>query len=398
MVVTTSEERPSIGLNLTWLVPGVVGGSEEYSIRLLAGVGRLAESKAALRIYGRQDLFERYPELTDPFLPVVMPGRRISRPQRIALERTWLARVSASDVVVHHMGGTVPFVRRRGASRQLVAVTIHDLQPVDLAHNFSTVKRTWLGRLIPFAVDHADLVVCPSRFTADRIIDRYGTDRSKLRVVPQGYDIDRETDPGRPTPELIDRLDARRFVLYPAIAYRHKRHRDLIDALERLPGRLADVDVVFCGRPGPESERLSMQATRAGLTERVHVLGRVPEADLHWLYDHALALTFPSEYEGFGNPCLEAMSRGCPVLASNAAALPEVVGGAGRLLPTGDVDAWTRAIAELADGPDLAADLTRRGRERAAAFEPGMASGRLWAVYRELLSLGSVATSSHDPT
>jgi len=196
VVVTTSEEKPSIGLNLTWLIPGVVGGSEEYSIRLLAGVGRLADSKAVLRVYGRRDLFERYPELTDAFLPVVMPGRRISRPQRIALERTWLTRASASDAVVHHMGGTVPFVRRRGTSRQVVAVTIHDLQPVDLAHNFSTVKRTWLGRLIPFAVDHADLVVCPSRFTADRIIDRYGTDPSKLRVVPQGYDIDRETDPG----------------------------------------------------------------------------------------------------------------------------------------------------------------------------------------------------------
>lgn len=396
--MTKPDERPAIGLNLTWLVPGVVGGSEEYTIRLLTGVGGLASAKTVLRVYGRRDLFERYPALTDaPFVPVVMPGRRISKPQRIAMERTWLARVSASDAVVHHMGGTVPFVPRRGAG-QRTAVTIHDLQPIDLAHNFSTVKRMWLGRLIPFAVEHADLVVCPSRFTADRIVDRYDIRAAKLRVVQQGYHLDREVESVEPSPDLVDRLASRRFLLYPAIAYRHKRHRDLIDALGRLPDRLADIDLVFCGRPGPESERLRAQASGAGLTDRVHLLGRVPERDLRWLYDHALALAFPSEYEGFGNPCLEAMALGCPVVASDATALPEVIADAGLLLPTGDVDAWTRAIVELADSPDLAADLVHRGRERAATFDPAMASSRLWAVYRELMGVGSVATGQLDPT
>ena len=390
---------PAIGLNLTWLVPGVVGGSEEYTIRLLTGVGLLAGSSHSLRVYGRRELFERYPELTrGPFVAVVMPGRRISKPQRIAMERTWLARVSVSDAIVHHMGGTVPFVRRRPSSRQRVAVTIHDLQPIDLAHNFSAVKRTWLGRLIPFAVDHADLVVCPSRFTAERIIARFGADPSRLRVVQQGYHIDPQADWAAPSPDLVDRLVSRRFVLYPAIAYRHKRHRDLIDALDRLPDRLADIDIVFCGRPGPESERLREQASAVGLTDRVHVLGRVPEADLHWLYHHALALTFPSEYEGFGNPCLEAMAHGCPVLASNATALPEVLEDAGVLIPTGDVDAWARAIVGLVDSPERSADLARRGRERAAVFDPAMASSRLWAVYRELLGLDSVTALPLDST
>lgn len=391
------DPTPAIGLNLTWLVPGVVGGSEEYTIRLLTGLGRVAGSNLTLRVYGRRELFERYPELTGgPFVAVAMPGRRISKPQRIALERTWLARVSASDAVVHHMGGTVPFVRRRGSSRQRVAVTIHDLQPIDLAHHFSAVKRRWLGQLIPFAVKHADLVVCPSRFTAERVTARYSADPSKLRVVQQGYHIDRQSDVAAPSPGLVDRLGSRRFVLYPAIAYRHKRHRDLIDAFDRLPARLADIDLVFCGRPGPESERLREQASTAGLSDRVHVLGRVPEADLHWLYEHALALTFPSEYEGFGNPCLEAMARGCPVLASNATALPEVLEDAGVLIPTGDVDAWARAIVGFVESPEQAADLARRGRVRAAAFDPAMASSRLLAVYRELLGLGFVTAPPLD--
>ncbi len=395
--VTGSHERPTVGLNLTWLAPGVVGGSEEYTIRLLTGLGPFAGSNAAIRVYGRRELFERYPELADLFDPVVMPGRRVSKPRRVAMEQTWLARASVFDGLVHHMGGTVPFVRRRRTSGQRVAVTIHDLQPIDLARNFPAVKRTWLGRLIPFAVEHADLIICPSRFTAERIVARYGTDPSKLRVVQQGYRVDREPGSARPSSDLVDRLGSRRYLLYPAIAYRHKRHRDLIEALVRLPGHLADIELVFCGRPGPETERLREQASTMGLGDRVHLVGRVPEADLHWLYEHALALTFASEYEGFGNPCLEAMARGCPVLASNAAALPEVIDGAGVLVPTGDVDAWATAIAELADDPDLATELAGRGRQRAASFDPGIASHRLWSVYGELLGLG-LAPGSLDST
>ena len=383
------QNRATVGLNLTWLVPGVVGGSEEYTIRLLTGLRRCADSTIGFRVYGRQELFDHYPELGELFTPIVMPGQRISKARRVAMEQTWLAGASSSDDALHHLGGTIPLVRprrSRAVSPQRVAVTIHDLQPVDLARNFKPVKRWWLSRLIPFAVGRADLIVTPSRFTAERIAARYGADPARLRVVAQGHDTHDRPDGVVPSRDLPARLESRRFLLYPAIAYRHKRHRDLIDALACLPGRLADVDLVFCGRPGPETERLKDHARRLGLVDRVHLIGRVPESDLHWLYHNATALTFASEYEGFGNPCLEAMARGCPVLAADATALPEVVGDAALLLPVGDVRAWARAIVELVERPELAADLIERGHRRAGSFDPGMASERLWTVYRELLS------------
>ncbi len=391
----------TIGLNLTWLVPGVVGGSEEYTIRLLQGLSRIDAPDVRFRMYARRDLLDRYPELSQNFTPVVMPGRNVSRPRRVALEQTWLARVGAADSVIHHLGGTIPFLRRpgmrgtaprRSAPRQRVVVTIHDLQPIDMASNFSMVKRMWLGRLLPLAVEHADLIVCPSRFTADRIAARYGAERSRLRVVHQGYRTNGSAA-GPPSAGLTERLGHRRFLLFPAIAYRHKRHRDLVEALARLPERLADIDLVFTGRAGPETERLLEQANRLGVAGRLHVLGRVPEADLHWLYGQALALTFPSAYEGFGNPCLEAMARGCPVLAADAAALPEVIDDAGILVPCGDVAGWVRAVTDLADKPELAADLAVRGRKRAAAFDPDHASARLLTVYRDLLGLEPVTTA-----
>ncbi len=387
------DDRPTIGLNLTWLVPGVVGGSEEYTVRLLTAVAASVRPHARIRAYGRASLFARHRQLARLFEPVPMPGGHLPRAGRVILEQTWLGRVSADDDVMHHLGGTVPVVKGRGPRRPL-AVTIHDLQPIDLAHNFSPVKRTWLGRLVPLAVGRADLIICPSQFTADRIVDRFAVDRSRVRVVPQGYQASTvSTDAEPPSVELKGRLAGRRFLLYPAIAYRHKRHRDLIAALARLPERCSDIDLVFTGRPGPESQRLREQAVEAGMASRLHLVGRVPEADLHWLYDNAVALAFASEYEGFGNPILEAMARGCPVLAADAAAVPEVLGDAGRLVTPGDIAAWVDAIVAISDDPSHRAELIARGRTRADAFDPANAATRLWAAYRHLLDLDTVARS-----
>ena len=122
-----------------------------------------------------------------------------------------------------------------------------------------------------------------------------------------------------------------------------------------------------------------------GLTERVYVLGRVPEEELDWLYRNAVALVFPSEYEGFGNPCLEAMSRGCPVLAASAGALPEVVGDAGLLFPVGDIRAIADGIRLIVTAPETTEEMLSAGHNQASRFTPDVASRQLWAVYCEML-------------
>ena len=370
-----------VGVNLTWLVPGIVGGSEEYSVRLLDGIAEQGCSDLRLRLYGRAEFFDRYRRLADRFETVVIPGRP-SKLRRVLLEQTWLAEAAQGDDLLHHMGGTMP-VRRQRSQRSVV--TIHDLQPIEFPENFGTVKRLWLGRMIPRSIALADLVVCPSRFTTDRIVTLLGTDRSQLRVVPHGYlSVGEEVTP-TPSPALEARLAGQRFLLYPAIAYRHKRHRHLLPVLSGLPDSLADVQLVLTGGPGPESDALRAEIARSGLEAKVHVLGRVPAPDLEWLYSQALAMVFPSHYEGFGNPCLEAMGRNCVVIAADAASLPEVVGSAGLLIPPGDIRSWIRAITNVANDKALACDLRERGHHRARWFTVAMASSRLLAVYRELL-------------
>ncbi len=375
------------GVNLTWLVPGVVGGSEEYTIRLLEAAGPMLAPQLELRLYGRADLARAYPGLAADHEWVeapVWPGGRLGR---VAQEATWLRGRSRHDDVVHHAGGTVPL----GGRRPMV-VTVHDLQPLEHPENFGPIKRRWLGRSVPRAVDTAELVLCPSSNTADRIHELLGVAAHRIRVVPHGH------RPPPASPPTADGDDGRvapterygRFLLYPAIAYPHKRHIDLVRLLDRLGPDRSDVDLVLTGRPGPESERVLAEAGRLGVGHRVHQLGRVPAAELHALYRAADALVFPSSYEGFGNPAVEAMGLGCPAVVSDAGALPEVVGSAGLVFPVGDIGAMADAVGRVLDDQDLAEDLRRRGRERAPEFDVEIAAARLVDVYREMTDTPSI--------
>ncbi|MGH1488907.1 MAG: glycosyltransferase family 4 protein [Acidimicrobiales bacterium] len=373
--------RYRIGVNLTWLVPGVVGGSEEYTIRLLKGMGACLPSDIGVQLYARGELIEQYPELVERYSIVRCPTAN-SKPARVALEQTWLANASRGDDIVHHAGGTVPYVRLRPG-----IVTIHDLQPLDMPENFDAVKRRWLHHALPYAVRAARLVLCPSEFTARRLRDLLDVDGSRIRVVLHGHSAKAQSGPqGAASSDPVERFG--RYLLYPAIAYPHKRHVDVVRAVAGLGQAFADLNVVFTGRPGPELASVLGEAAKLGIGDRVHAIGRVPEVDLDALYRSAQALVFPSAYEGFGNPALEAMSAGCPVIASDGGALPEVIGDAGLQFPVGDVLALAGAISDIVGDPVLADAIRTRGLARAARFDSGIAAEQLAAVYCELADTG----------
>lgn len=382
--VAGAGQPPVVGVNLTWLVPGVVGGSEEYTIRLLEAAGPLLAPSLRLRLYGRADLARAYPELVASHDWVEAPAWPGGRLARVAQEATWLRRQSRNDALVHHAGGTVPL---RG--RPPMVVTVHDLQPLEHPENFGVVKRRWLGSSIPRAVAGAELVLCPSAHTAGRIHTMLDVPTDRIRVVPHGHRPPPPVPDGdRRRAELVERYG--RFLLYPAIAYPHKRHIDLVRLLDRLGPERDDVDLVLTGRPGPESERVLAEADRLGVRHRVHQLGRIPAAELDALYRAAAALVFPSSYEGFGNPAVEAMGLDCPAVVSDAGALPGVVGSAGLVFPVGDLAAMADAVVRVLDDPALADELRRRGRERAPEFDVDIAAARLVDVYREMTDTPSI--------
>jgi glycosyltransferase involved in cell wall biosynthesis len=170
----------------------------------------------------------------------------------------------------------------------------------------------------------------------------------------------------------------------------HER-RNLVVVVEALLearrhfGGAAAMSLVLAGVDRGMGEGLCAMAAEAGAPEAVVALGPVEENRIHALYRGALALVYPSLYEGFGLPLVEAMASGTPVLASHEASMPEVLGGAGVLLDPRDVSAWRDAIIRLVNDAALRDDLRARGLARAATFTWQRTARRTLEVYREVM-------------
>lgn len=359
-----------VGVNLLWVVPGEVGGSETWVTGLL---GHLAEARRRpgvdVVVFAAPALLAAHPWL-DAFEVVRAPDRvGPSRPLRVVAESTWLAVAArrARVDVLHHGGGTVPPLRATPS-----VLTIHDLQPLHNPASFHPVKLRYLRARIGPSIRAARVVTAVSEFTRDDIAARFGVEPV---VTPPAVDPD-------PAPSGVDvrsllGLD-RPWFLYPAITYEHKRHATLVRALADVP----DAILVLTGGAGPAEDDLRGLAARVGVADRVHRTGRIGFDVLDALYRGAVACAFPSSFEAVGLPVLEAMARGCPVLAADATALPSVVGAAGELVPLDDAGAWSAAMTRLLGDEGRQADLAARGRERVRAWAPEASAGKLLDAWR----------------
>lgn len=366
----------TVGVNLLWMVSGDVGGTEEYATRLLAPFASLPEF--SLEFFGLRGLPAAHPELLQAGVIHEAPTTGVRRSARVVAERSWLRQRTRDAAFVHHFGGTVP----AGLAPPSL-LTVHDLLPLDNPSLFSGPKARWLQRQIPASIARAHRVMAPSAYVVDQIIDRFDVDPERVHVVPSSHSggAQREVGSEASSATMFSALGIRPpFVLYPAISYHHKNHAVLVDAIAAL--NTDDVQVVFTGRPDAAQPSIDEAIATLGLGERVKVLGRLPSLDFATLFAEATALVFPSRFEGFGLPLIEAMARGVPVIAANATAIPEVVDDAGLLIEPDDADAWAAAIDRIIADEDLRADLIQRGRQRAADFSPMVCAERLAAIYR----------------
>jgi glycosyltransferase involved in cell wall biosynthesis len=361
-----------VGVNLLWCRPGRVGGSEEYLVRQLLGLAVVAP-EISVRLLVPPGFAAAHPGLDAHFELITAESLTRFRPARIAAEDVLVPRLLSGVDVVHHAGGTLPS-RHRGPT----LLTIHDIQYLQYPQYFSRLRRTYLGRRVPSSIRQATLVAVPSHFVASTLVDAFGRDADDLVVVPHGYDP--------PSPRSLPdagelrrryRLGARRPLVYPAITHPHKGHRLLLDL---LAGPWADPDLVLVllGGAGAAEPAVAAAITDHALADRVVRPGRVPAADRDGLVSIAEALVFPSEYEGFGAPVLEAMALGTPVITSDRGALPEVAGDAAVVLPP-TVDAWAGALDTVAADRDA---LIARGRRQAAHFTVAASGTALASAYR----------------
>lgn len=376
-----------VAINLLWMVPGVVGGSETYMTRLLRGLVE-GDGELEYMIFALPQFAEAHPDLASNYETLYAPLTGQVKSFRVAGENTWLARQTRKRKVdlIHHGGGTMPLVR---ATRSVL--TIHDLQYLYFPEYFTRSKLMFLKSMLPRSAEAARLVLVPSEFTRRTVIERLSIDPSIVIVVPHGIAPREQEEPATDVRERY-RLDGP-FFLYPAATYPHKNHLVLIEAMTKLLKVHPEAKLVFTGAKAWQEwsvakemgERIGREIATQGLHESVRRLGYVSSADLDALYKEAVAVCFPSRFEGFGAPVLEAMARRCPVIAANATALPEVLEDCGHLVSPDNAEEWCQAMCELIEDEALRKEYANAGFERAKIFSWDRSATILEDAYKHAL-------------
>jgi len=268
-------------------------------------------------------------------------------------------------------------------SRGRSVVTIHDVS--FLRHPDTTEPRNlqYLTAQIRNTVDRADAIITDSAFAAREIEELFGTPAGKVTPILLGLDpsIRRPSADAIATTQKSLGLD-RPYVLMVSTIEPRKNIAFLVEVFERMAW--FDGDLVLAGARGWKCEPIFQRIAASKRKERIRHLDYVPDAQLPALYAGAELFLFPSRYEGFGFPPLEAMACGTPVLSSRGGSLPEVLGGAAEYAESFDAGAWAaRAEALLADGA-LRAARVKQGLDRAREFTWDEAARKTWAVYRKV--------------
>jgi glycosyltransferase involved in cell wall biosynthesis len=353
-----------IGISLLTLVPGIVGGSETYArelVRALSRVGKLDYRVFVPTI--AEDAADGLPgqSITAYRASRSMAGRALAMSRAALAPRPILRQfeLDSLDAIHFPLNVMLPRVRRPPA-----VATVLDIQHVFFPQFFPRAERAYRRLVYGWTVRLSRRVIAPSAHVKQTLVERFGVDADRIRVIHLGLDH-----------ELLRPGGGERepFLLYPANPWPHKNHERLFDALSLVRRKRPELRLVLTGtghegRPVPPA---------------VQVRGRVPNEELARLYQRASALVFPSLYEGFGQPPLEAMACGCPVAVSTAGSLPEVCGDAARYFDPFSVEEIAEAIEVVLERPD---DLVAKGLERAARFTWDETAREHEAVYRELLT------------
>lgn len=270
-------------------------------------------------------------------------------------------------------------------------VTIHDLIFLRSPQSFHPAKRAYLSTMTGWSARHAAHVIAVSESTRRDVIELLRVSPKRVTTVHNGVG-----EQFRPVGEAArenfrqEQGIGGRVVLYVGTLEPRKNLPMLIKAFGRLAEDEAfgDVRLYIGGSKGWYYEEIFATAKSLGLAESVKVvfLGRVPDEQLPLWYNVATLVAYPSLYEGFGLPALEAMSCGTPVLASDASALPEVVGDGGLLLDPQAEDDWLEGMRIALSDDELRRKLSIRALEQAAKFSWTRSAEETVAVYREVLA------------
>ncbi|MEN9937081.1 MAG: hypothetical protein RLZZ387_3660 [Chloroflexota bacterium] len=351
-----------IGIDISRIAVAARTGTEHYTYELLAAIARR----------DRATRYTLYCNRTPEDLPPLGTNFAL-RP--IPLPRLWThARLSAEllrrppDVLfvpAHVIPLGAPLARHTRA-----VVTVHDLGYLRFPQAHTRAQRLYLRLSTVWSARVAARVIAPSAATKEDLVRLAGVSAAKIAVVHHGVGRQGEGEIGgrRRVWELVGGETP--YFLYVGTIQPRKNLARLIEAFAQLSTLHPEVGarLVLVGKRGWLAEGIERRAAELGVADRVRFTGYVPDEELPALFAEALAFVFPSLYEGFGMPVLEAMAAGAPVLTSTTSSLPEVAGDAALLVDPEETGAIAAGLARLATEPALRAELRRRGYDRAAQF------------------------------
>jgi glycosyltransferase involved in cell wall biosynthesis len=285
--------------------------------------------------------------------------------------------------VVHGTNYVVP-----PTIRAAQVVSVYDLTTVHFPEMCEPATLAF-PRLVRRAVERGAWVHTMSEVVAAEVVEEFGADPTRVRVVLPGVpplDPHLSRSPGAVGPEPVAEPEVGpfgRYVLAIGTVEPRKDYPGLVQAFEKVAGGRPDLGLVICGRDGWGAEEFRRAWEASPVRDRIVRPGYLDDRSLARLLRGAALLAYPSRYEGFGLPPLQAMADGVPVVATAAGSVPEVVGDAALVVEPGDTDGLAGAMERVLDDPGLAASLSRAGVERAGAFSWERCASGMADLYRD---------------
>lgn len=374
-----------IGIDLSVLRHGAGAGTALYAYNLTRALLRHSATERLVALMAARES----PDGTAVLAELERLGTEVVRgrgPGRLSPDGAWWLPwprrlpEPMPGLDVFHLGEL--FFPRRPAPPTVA--TIHDLTDALFPELHTRLNRRLHARRLRWIEAHATRVITVSEATRRDLLQRSTLDPRRVRTVHEARahgEVELSEAAVQATLERFGLAD-RRYILCVGTLEPRKNHRRLVEAFGRLPERHSDIQLVLAGGRGWHADPILEAVDASPARERIRVTGRVSAPELHSLYVGAMIFAYPSLYEGFGLPLLEAMAAGVPVLTADRSSLPEVAGDAAVLVDPDSSEAIARGLLDLLDRPERRQELAEAGRGREAGFTWDRTADATIAIYR----------------
>lgn len=369
-----------IGIIALSLLPEQMGGIETYLRDLLSGIDQSASTDEYILFIPKlyKNTFPEYKKID--IVGIDLHGFKPRLIQKIS-DQTVFKQAAKTinkyklDVAHYPLQIILPAVEAKKT-----IISIMDIQQEYYPEYFSKEDLAIRRAEYKSSCDVADHIISISDFTKQSLEEKFKIDSSKITTIHLAVqqNTGKQKMPGYNLPK--------KFLFYPAASWPHKNHIKLLEAFREFHIQQPSTGLVLTGIKKQKDSDIDMYINKNGLSNTVYNLGYVSREEMNYLFSNATALVFPSKFEGFGIPIIEAMSVGTPVIAANSTSIPEITEGAALLFDPDSKDDIISAMKKITSDSKIRKELVKKGKKQAKRFNVSTMTNNTICVYKEVLS------------